>query len=143
MNLPVAVVFLTMYNELDVFDAAIKLGVKGYILKENAAEDIIVALDKVVHGGHFISPSMYEKSQQRSDRVQPLPLSKPQLDQLTPAEKHILKLIAEDRTSKEIADLLQISFRTVEKHRLNICNKLKLHGSHSLLKFAFDHKMHL
>ena len=143
MNLPVAVVFLTMYNELDVFDAAIKLGVKGYILKENAAEDIIVALDKVVHGGHFISPSMYEKSKQRSDRVQPLPLSKPQLDQLTPAEKHILKLIAEDRTSKEIADLLQISFRTVEKHRLNICNKLKLHGSHSLLKFAFDHKMHL
>ena len=143
MNLPVAVVFLTMYNELDVFDAAIKLGVKGYILKENAAEDIIVALDKVVHGGNFISPSMYEKSQQRSDRVQPLPLSKPQLDQLTPAEKHILKLIAEDRTSKEIADLLQISFRTVEKHRLNICNKLKLHGSHSLLKFAFDHKMHL
>jgi DNA-binding NarL/FixJ family response regulator len=143
MNLPVAVVFLTMYNELDVFDAAIKLGVKGYILKENAAEDIVVALDKVVHGGNFISPSMYEKSQQRSDRVQPLPLSKPQLDQLTPAEKHILKLIAEDRTSKEIADLLQISFRTVEKHRLNICNKLKLHGSHSLLKFAFDHKMHL
>ena len=143
MNLPVAVVILTMYNELDVFDAALKLGVKGYILKENAAKDIIVALDKVALGKTFISPSMSEKSQQHSDRVQPLPLSKPQLDQLTPAERHILKLIAEDRTSKEIADVLQISFRTVEKHRLNICNKLKLHGSHSLLKFAFDHKMYL
>ena len=142
MNLPTAVVFLTMYNELDVFDAAIELGVKGYILKENAAEDIVVALDKVACGKTFISPSMSEKSQRRSDRVQPLPLSKPQLDELTPAERHILKLIAEDRTSKEIADQLQISFRTVEKHRLNICNKLKLHGSHSLLKFAFDHKMY-
>jgi len=143
MNLPVAVVFLTMYNELDVFDAALKLGVKGYILKENAAEDIVDALDKVARGKTFISSSMSEKSQRRSDRVQPLPLSKPQLDQLTSAERNILKLIAEDRTSKEIADQLQISFRTVEKHRLNICNKLKLHGSHSLLKFAFDHKMYL
>jgi DNA-binding NarL/FixJ family response regulator len=143
MNLPVAVVFLTMYNELDVFDAAINLGVKGYILKENAAEDIVVALDEVARGKKFISPSMSEKSQRRSDRVQSLPLSKPQLDELTPAERQILKLIAEDRTSKEIADLLQISFRTVEKHRLNICNKLNLHGSHSLLKFAYDHKSHL
>ena len=143
MNLPVAVVFLTMYNELDVFDAAIKLGVKGYILKENAAEDIVVALDKVARGKIFISSSMSEKSQLRSNRVQSLPLSKPQLDKLTPAERHILKLIAEDRTSKEIADTLQISFRTVEKHRLNICNKLNLYGSHSLLKFAYDHKLHL
>ena len=142
-GLPVDVVFLTMYNEEDVFDSAIDLGVKGYILKENAAKDIIVALENVVRGETFISPTMAERSQRRSDRVQPLALTKPQLDTLTSAERHILKMIAEDRTSKEIADLLQISVRTVEKHRLNICNKLNLHGSHSLLKYAYDHKSHL
>jgi DNA-binding CsgD family transcriptional regulator len=70
-------------------------------------------------------------------------LSKPQIDELTPAERRILKLIAEDRTSKEIADLLKISVKTVENHRLNICQKLNIHGSHSLLKFAFDHKSQL
>jgi DNA-binding CsgD family transcriptional regulator len=81
--------------------------------------------------------------QRRSDRVQELLLSKPQIDDLTVAERRILKLIAEDRTSKEIADLLRISIKTVENHRLNICRKLNLHGSHSLLKFAFDNKSYL
>ena len=143
LNLPVVVVFLTMYNEEDVFEAAIALGAKGYILKENAAKDILVALDIIADGGSFISPSMALKKEQRSLRVQPLPLSKPQLEDLTSAERQILKRIAEDRTSKEIADELQISVRTVEKHRFNICNKLNLHGSHSLLKYAYDHKSHL
>jgi DNA-binding CsgD family transcriptional regulator len=70
-------------------------------------------------------------------------LNKPQIEKLTAAERQILRLIAEDRTSKEIADVLKISFKTVENHRLNICHKLNLHGSHSLLKFAFDHKSHM
>jgi DNA-binding CsgD family transcriptional regulator len=75
--------------------------------------------------------------------VQQLLLSKPQIDDLTPAERRVLKLIAEDHTTKEIADLLHISARTVENHRLNICQKLNLHGSHSLLRFAFDHKSYI
>ena len=81
--------------------------------------------------------------QRRSKRVQELLLNKPQIDNLTPSERRILKLIAEDRTSKEIASLLQISVKTVDNHRLNISHKLNLHGSHSLLKFAFDHKSQL
>jgi DNA-binding NarL/FixJ family response regulator len=143
MKLPVSVVFLTMYSEEDVFRAALDLGVMGYILKENAADEVVAALEKVINGEMFVSPSMSDLSQRRLNRVQPLPLSKPQLEDLTSAERHILKMIAEDRTSKEIADLLKISVRTVEKHRLNICDKLNLHGSHSLLKFAYDHKAHL
>jgi DNA-binding CsgD family transcriptional regulator len=75
--------------------------------------------------------------------VQQLLVSKPQIDELTSAERRILKLIAEDRTSKEIAELLRISIKTVENHRLNICHKLNLHGSHSLLKFAFDNRSYL
>jgi DNA-binding NarL/FixJ family response regulator len=140
---PVTVIFLTMYKDEDMFNAAMDLGVKAYVLKENAADDILAALEKVAQGGTFISPSMSDIGQRRTDRVQELLLSKPQIDELTSAERRILKLIAEDRTSKEIADLLHISAKTVENHRLSICHKLNLHGSHSLLKFAFDHKSHL
>lgn len=143
IELSVPVIFLTMYKEEDMFNAAIDLGVKAYVLKENAADDIIAALEKVAGGEIFVSPSMSDMHQRRSDRVQQLLLSKPQVNDLTPAERRILKLIAEDHTSKEIASLLQISIKTVENHRLNICNKLNLHGSHSLLKFAFEHKSSL
>ena len=68
---------------------------------------------------------------------------KPQIEALTPAERRILKLIGEDYTSKEIASLLKLSVRTVDNHRQHICNKLKLHGTHSLLKFAFDNSAYL
>jgi two-component system, NarL family, response regulator DegU len=140
LELPVTPIFLTMYKEEDMFNAAMDLGVKAYVLKENAADDILAALESAARGDIFVSPPMLEMNTRRSSRVQQLLLSKPQIDDLTPAERRVLKLIAEDHTTKEIADLLRISARTVENHRLNICQKLNLHGSHSLLRFAFDHK---
>ena len=143
MNSSVSVLVLTMYKEEDMFNAAMDLGVKAYILKENAVDDLLKGLDKVVLGETFVSSSMSLVGQRRTSRVQQLLLSKPQIEDLTAAERRILKLIAEDRTSKEIADQLGISVKTVENHRLSICHKLNLHGSHSLLKFAFDHKSHL
>ncbi len=142
-KLSVSIVFLTMYREEDMFNAAMDMGVKAYVLKENAVDDIIAALEKVARGETFISQSMSEMGKRRGVRVQALLLSKPQIEDLTSAERRILKLIAEDRTSKEIASLLEISVKTVDNHRLNICHKLNLYGSHSLLKFAFDHKSHL
>jgi DNA-binding NarL/FixJ family response regulator len=142
-ELHVSVVFLTMYNEEDMFNAAMDLGVKAYVLKENAADEILTALGKVARGEEFLSPSMSNIGRRRKDRVQELLTSKPQIEDLTPAERRILKFIGEDHTSKEIADMLDVSTKTVENHRLNICHKLNLHGSHSLLKFAFEHKSRL
>jgi DNA-binding NarL/FixJ family response regulator len=139
----VKIIFLTMYKEEDMFNAAMDLGVKAYIVKDNATDEILAALEKVAINEPFISRSMYEVGQQRNNRVKELLLSKPQIEDLTAAERRILKLIAEDHTSKEIADKLQISTKTIENHRQNICHKLKLRGSHSLLKFAFEHKSHL
>lgn len=140
---PVKVIVLTMYKEEDMFNAAMDLGAKAYILKENAANDVVAALEKVDGGETFISASMLGAGNRRSDRVRQLLLSKPQIEALTPAERRILKLIGEDYTSKEIADLLKLSVRTVDNHRQHICNKLKLHGTHSLLKFAFDNSPYL
>jgi DNA-binding NarL/FixJ family response regulator len=140
---PVKVVILTMYNEEDMFNAAMDLGAKAYVLKENAANDILSALEKVDRGEGFVSTLMLEAGQRRSNRVRELLLSKPQIDSLTPAERRILKLVGEDYTSKEIANLLKLSVRTVDNHRQHICDKLKLHGTHSLLKFAFDNSAYL
>jgi DNA-binding NarL/FixJ family response regulator len=140
---PVEVIILTMYKEEDMFNAAMDLGAKAYVLKENAATDIVAALENVDHGETFVSALMLEVGQRRSDRVRELLLSKPQIEALTPAERRILKLIGDDYTSKEIADRLKLSVRTVDNHRQHICNKLKLHGTHSLLKFAFDNSAYL
>lgn len=135
---PVKVIILTMYNEEDMFNAAMDLGAKAYVLKDNAPTDIVAALKKVESGETFLSASLLEAGQRRSDRVQELLRGKPPIEALTPAERRILKLIGEDFTSKQIADRLKLSVRTVDKHREHICNKLNLHGTHSLLKFAFD-----
>jgi len=143
MNSPVKVVFLTMYKDEEIFNAAMDLGAWAYVLKDNAADAIVGALQKVSQGEIFLCHSTAEIGKRRSEAVRALLLSKPQLESLTAAERRILKLIAEDRTTKEIADFLQISFKTVENHRLSICHKLNIHGSHSLLKFAFDHKSQL
>lgn len=139
----VKVIILTMYKEQDMFDAAMDLGAKAYVLKENAANEIIAALDQVDRGETFLSTLMLEAGQRRTEHVRELLLSKPQIEALTPAERRILKLIGEDYTSKEIADRLKLSVRTVDNHRQHICNKLKLHGTHSLLKFAFDNSAYL
>jgi DNA-binding NarL/FixJ family response regulator len=143
LSFPVRVMILTMYKEEDMFNAAMDLGAKAYVLKENAATDVVAALEKVDLGETFISPMMFEAGQRRSDRVRDLLLSKPQIESLTPAERRILKLIGEDLTSKEIASRLKLSVRTVDNHRQHICDKLNLHGSHSLLKFAFDNSAYL
>lgn len=143
LTFQVKVIILTMYKEEDMFNAAMDLGAKAYVLKENAANDILTALEKVDRGENFVSPMMREAGQRRSDRVRELLLSKPQIESLTPAERRILKLVGEDYTSKEIANRLNLSVRTVDNHRQHICDKLKLHGTHSLLKFAFDNSAYL
>jgi DNA-binding NarL/FixJ family response regulator len=140
---PVNVVILTMYKEEDMLNAALDLGARAYVVKENAVNDVLAALEKVARGETFLSSIMWDAGQRRNERVQQLLLGKPQIETLTPSERRILKLVGQDYTSKEIANCLNLSVRTVDNHRQNICNKLNLHGTHGLLKFAFDHSSYL
>jgi DNA-binding NarL/FixJ family response regulator len=140
---PLKAVILTMYKEEDMLNAALDLGARAYVVKENAVNDVLAALEQVVRGETFLSSMMWEAGQRRSNRVQQLLLSRPQIETLTPSERRILKLVGQDCTSKEIANVLNLSVRTVDNHRQNICRKLNLHGTHSLLKFAFDNSAYL
>jgi len=134
------IIFLTMHKDEDIFDQAMNAGANGYLLKENAAEDIVQCITAVRNGEYFISPAMSNYLVRRSKKnEEPIPAI-PYGNELTKAERIILKLISEEKTSQQIADELFISPKTVENHRNNISKKLHLSGTHSLLKFALSNK---
>ncbi len=133
-------IILTMYKEEETFNRALDVGVKGFVLKENAAQDILNGLAAVAAGDHYLSPSISGYLVRRRTKAEALAAKKPGLDDLTKAERRILKLIAEKKTSREIGAELFVSPRTVEAHRANMCAKLELRGSHSLLQFALENR---
>jgi DNA-binding NarL/FixJ family response regulator len=139
----VEIIFLTMHSEEEVFQTAMDLGVGGYILKDSVTTDIISAIRSVAVGRSFISPTLSHLLLNRRRRAEKLRGDKPGLELLTPTERRILKLIADDKTSKEIGTELFISHRTVHAHRANISTKLNLSGSLALVKFAITHKSDL
>jgi DNA-binding NarL/FixJ family response regulator len=139
----VKIILLTMHEDEDLFNEAMNLGVSAYVLKENAAADLLNAVRCVAEGKTFVSPSLADLLLRRSKQSAALRKEKAGLELLTATEGRILKLIAEDKTTKEIAEALGISTRTVDTHRQNISHKLNLSGSHSLLKFAYDNKSRL
>ena len=142
-KLSVEIVFQTIHREEELFQAALDLGAKGYVLKDSAVTDIVAAIKAVAAGEPYISPQLSSYLLRRSHSVADLKARKPGLEDLTPTERRILKLIAEDKSSKEIAGELFISHRTVETHRTNISRKLELHGNLALVKFALEHKAFL
>jgi DNA-binding NarL/FixJ family response regulator len=142
-RLAVELIILTMDGEEGLLHEALNLGVKGYLLKENAIAELLLAIRRVSAGNCHICPTLSSALVRRNAAWTALHEQKTGLNRLTPTERQILRLISEDRTSKEIAELLQCSVRTVDTHRQNISHKLELSGSHSLLRFAFDHKSQL
>jgi DNA-binding NarL/FixJ family response regulator len=136
----VGVILVTMYREQKLFTEALDAGVKGYVLKDSAATDIISCIKAVADGQNYASPELttYLVSRLRQGETAALPRS--DLAGLTTTELRILSLLADYKTSKEIAQDLFISPRTVDTHRNHICQKLDIHGSHALMKFALGHK---
>ena len=137
------VILLTMHKDEGMFNTAMDLGVKGYVLKDSAITDIVSSIEAVAAGENYISPALATYLVKRSQRRTALVELKPSISNLTPTERRILKLIAEHKTSREIAVELFISVRTVEHHRMNIGTKLDLHGSNALIKFAIENKQEL
>jgi len=138
-GLPVAVVLLTMHRNERFFNAALDLGVAGYVLKDSAVSEIVSAIRAVSAGNRFVTPLLTDYLLNRR-QAQPQSGARTGLSSLTDAERRVMKLIAQYKSSQEIADELFISIRTVDRHRANIAGKLDLKGSHALLHFALEHK---
>ena len=131
-------VFLTMHKDEQFLNAALDLGVKGFLVKDSAAEEVIDCVNAVVKGEEFISPQLTSLLLKRLRHAQENPAQPSLLDQLTPTERKVLKLIAQFKTNKEIAAELFMGVRTVEQHRLNISEKFNLKGRHALVKFVTE-----
>jgi DNA-binding NarL/FixJ family response regulator len=140
---PIPSIALTMHKDESLFNLAMDRGVTGYILKENAVTDLIQGIQAVARGEVFLSPTISGYLLRRRDRQETLRSSLPGLAQLTPMERRVLKLTAENLTCKQIGKALFISHRTVETHRASVARKLGLRGSHTLLQFAIEHRFEL
>jgi DNA-binding NarL/FixJ family response regulator len=112
-------IVLTMHRDKDFFNDAMQIGVMGYVLKDNAITDLIHCVQSVLNGQRFVSPGI-EKQLRGKEKNETVP----ELEKLTSTEKVILKLIAESKTSAEIAQLLFVSPNTVDNHRSNIVKNL-------------------
>lgn len=134
-GLPGEIVLLTIHDEEAMFARAISLGVRGYVVKEGATADIVNCLHAVRRGQSFTSAAvtgyLFNRANGSARPVEGL-------GSLTAAERKVLRLIADHKTSREIAAELGISARTVDNHRNNISAKLNLRGSHALVKFALQ-----
>lgn len=142
-GIAVKLIVLTIHRDQEVFERATELGVMGYVLKDSALGEIVAGIQSVAAGKCYASAAIAAQIMQRRRRAHELRQQAPSVRDLTPSERQILLLLAEYKTSSEIAEELHISPRTVDTHRTNICAKLDLRGKHALMKFAVCHRAEL
>jgi DNA-binding NarL/FixJ family response regulator len=139
-QIPVEIVFLTNHDDEAMLEEALRLGVKGYLLKDCTETELLGCISAVSSGQHYASPSMTTYLVKKTQRIARFAGQTPGLQLLTPRERTILRLIAQEKTSKEIAQEMGIAPKTVDAHRSNICIKLEIHGHHVLTRFAARHR---
>jgi len=125
------VVLLTMHTEEPQIVAALRAGVRGYVVKSQAAEDLVQAIREVGRGNAYLSPGV---SRVLVDGF--VSQSTPAADPLAPRERQVLQLVAEGKTSKEIAAMLDLTVRTAESYRTRIMEKLGIHETAGLVRYA-------
>jgi DNA-binding NarL/FixJ family response regulator len=131
-----AVIVLSMHPDESYVLRALKAGAKGYLLKDSAESDLITAVRAVARGKSFFSPAVSKVL--LDDYIRKLRRSGAEdaYDLLTPREREVLQLVAEGKSNKEVANLLNLSVYTVETHRSNIMQKLNLKGVPELTLYA-------
>ncbi len=130
------ILILSMYDDEEYILDSFKVGVSGYILKDVVVSDLVSAVQSVYRGSTFLSPSVSEKLRRQLQEGQTRGGSKQGPAKLTSRERQILKLIAEGYTSKQISEILKISFKTVQTHRAHIMEKLGVHSTAELTRYA-------
>lgn len=135
-NPEISVVMLSMHSDESYILRALKAGAKGYLLKDSAESDLIKAVHAVAGGKSFFSPAVSKVLLDDYVRKLKRTGAEDAYDLLTPREREILQLVAEGKSNKDIANLLNLSVYTVETHRSNLMEKLNLRGIPELILFA-------
>jgi DNA-binding NarL/FixJ family response regulator len=128
---PPAIILLTMHVEEHQIVDALRAGIRGYVIKTQASGDLINAIREVVAGGWYLSPGAYSivVDAYLAGRNAPS-------DRLTLRERQVLQLVSEGHTTKEIAAILNLSVKTAESHRSQIMEKLEIHDTAGLVRYA-------
>jgi DNA-binding NarL/FixJ family response regulator len=134
------VLVLTMYDHEEYFREVLEVGASGYIIKRAAASELVAAIRAVYNGEAVLSPSITRLVLEDYLRKE-INRSVTETDTLTPREREVLQLIAEGKTSREIAEILSLSIKTVQSHRASLMQKLDLHDRGDLIKYAIQKKI--
>ena len=131
------ILILTIHEDEALLRAALKAGASGYILKRAAEAELVSAIHKILNGELYVDPSMV-RMLLNDDVPPPASQTKP-IEELTPRETEVLKLIAQGYTNRQIGEELHISIRTAESHRANLSGKLGLQSRVELVRYAREH----
>ncbi len=137
----VTILALTIHESDQYVLEAFEAGVDGYCIKDASREELMMAVSSVLEGKTYISPGIAENVMEGFIEGRKRLKKQTAWDTVTRREREVLKLIAEGYLNKEIADLLNISVKTVEKHRANLMNKLDLHNAPALTAFAIEKRL--
>jgi DNA-binding NarL/FixJ family response regulator len=134
----IIVLALTIHESDQYVLEAFESGVNGYCIKDASREELLIAINTVLKGKTYISPGIADNVMEGYLEGKKRLKTRSNWDTITPREREVLKLLAEGYLNKEIGDFLNISVKTVEKHRANIMAKLKLHSAAALTSFAIE-----
>ncbi len=134
----VRIMIISMHSKIDYIAESFRAGATGYLVKESAAMGLIKGLEAVSRGEYFLDSSLSREVVEKLIEFPPKEksINDVSYNSLTPREQEVMRLLAEGLSRKEIAEKLFISPKTVENHRTNIMNKLDLHNSMDLVRFA-------
>lgn len=132
----VQVLILTMYTNEEYIFQVLKAGASGYLVKQSAPDELLLAIEVVHRGDSFLSPSVSKKLVDEFVRQGEETAVDDSYDNLTVREREVLQLVAEGHTNREIANILHISIKTVGVHRSHLMEKLNIHNVAELIKYA-------
>lgn len=138
LKLTAKILFVSMYSDAGLVRQALQTGAKGYVLKTSAGEELLQAIRSVAKGETYLSETISSMIMEDTFHPKMKQVDNP-LELLSPREKEILQLIAEEHTSNEVGKILSISEKTVEKHRANIMEKLQVRNLAGLVRLAIKH----
>ncbi len=130
------IIFLTMHAEKEFVARAFRLGASGYVLKQGAADELLFAVQQVLKGHTYVSPTVAGPLIQESGRPPIAESDSQKYDRLSLRQREVMQLIAEGKTTKEIAVTLNLSVKTVEFHKTKIMKELDIHTAAEITKYA-------
>jgi DNA-binding NarL/FixJ family response regulator len=134
----VKIIVLTMTEDADIAEEAMRKWASGYLLKRSAGSELVKAVREVLHGQTYVTPAV---KLERSDDVAPIEPKSESQRGLTPRQREVLQLLAEGNTMKEAAAKLHVATRTVAFHKYRIMEEFKLENNSELLRFAMKQKL--